>query len=102
MRTTIRLDEKLLREAKRYAADAGITLNAVIEESSRDDSLERNWARSHAASRASTRPGAGDSVPALISTTPHLSWTRWTARADRPEVNVPVHAHRSDGPDQLK
>ena len=36
MRTTIRLDDELLREAKRRAAEAGTTLTALIEESLRE------------------------------------------------------------------
>ena len=36
MRTTIRLDEPLLREAKREASRAGMTLTAVIEEALRE------------------------------------------------------------------
>ena len=35
MRTTIRLDDTLLRDAKSYAAAAGLTLTALIEESLR-------------------------------------------------------------------
>ena len=36
MRTTIRLDDQLLREAKRLAADTGRTLTAVIEDALRE------------------------------------------------------------------
>ncbi|MBI2886798.1 MAG: type II toxin-antitoxin system VapB family antitoxin [Chloroflexi bacterium] len=36
MRTTIRLDDHLLKEAKRLAADTGRTLTAVIEDSLRE------------------------------------------------------------------
>jgi predicted transcriptional regulator len=36
MRTTIRLDDELLREAKRQAAESGKTLTAIIEESLRE------------------------------------------------------------------
>ena len=36
MRTTIRLDDALLREAKREAAKSGMTLTAIIEESLRE------------------------------------------------------------------
>ena len=36
MRITIRLDEKLLKEAKRQAAASGMTLTAIIEESLRE------------------------------------------------------------------
>lgn len=36
MRTTVRLDEQLLKEAKRQAAEAGMTLQAMIEESLRE------------------------------------------------------------------
>ena len=35
MRTTIRLDDTLLRDAKSYAAAAGMTLTALIEEALR-------------------------------------------------------------------
>jgi hypothetical protein len=40
MRTTVRLDDQLLREAKRAAAEAGQTLTALIE-----DSLRKRLAR---------------------------------------------------------
>jgi len=40
MRTTIRLDEALLREAKQVAARSGKTLTAVVE-----DSLRETFAR---------------------------------------------------------
>ena len=36
MRTTIRLDEELLRAAKQHAAACGMTLTAVIEKSLRE------------------------------------------------------------------
>ena len=36
MRTTIRLDESLLREAKKAAAEAGRTLTSLIEDSLRE------------------------------------------------------------------
>jgi len=36
MRTTVRLDDQLLKEAKRLAAESGTTLQAVIEESLRE------------------------------------------------------------------
>ena len=45
MRTTIRLDENLLTEAKRYAAESGRTLTAVIEDALRT-SLARRTQRS--------------------------------------------------------
>ncbi len=36
MRTTIKLDDALLAEAKRRAADSGRTLNAVVEDALRE------------------------------------------------------------------
>jgi hypothetical protein len=36
MRTTLRLDEHLLAEAKKYAAASGRTLTAVVEDALRD------------------------------------------------------------------
>ena len=41
MRTTIRLDDGLLREAKRRAAETGTTLGAVIEDAVRDSFSRR-------------------------------------------------------------
>lgn len=44
MRTTIKLDEELLREAKRVAAETGKTLTAVIEDALRDALARRRQA----------------------------------------------------------
>ena len=58
MRTTIRLADALLREAKREAARSGITLTAIIEES-----LRERLARSAASAepRSHTRLAASGS-----------------------------------------
>ncbi|ADI14516.1 type II toxin-antitoxin system VapB family antitoxin [Truepera radiovictrix] len=45
MRTTIRLDDELLREAKRLAAETNQTLTAVIEEALRERLARRKGAR---------------------------------------------------------
>jgi hypothetical protein len=64
MRTTIRLDEKLLREAKRLAAESGTTLTALIEESLREriarkraGTRARPAVRLHAVGKGGVRPG---------------------------------------------
>jgi hypothetical protein len=44
MRTTVRLNEKLLAEAKKYAAESGRTLTAVLEDALRE-TLARRRAR---------------------------------------------------------
>jgi hypothetical protein len=41
MRTTVRLDDHLLAQAKRHAADMGKTLTAVIEEALRESLARR-------------------------------------------------------------
>ena len=41
MRTTIRLDDQLLKDAKNLAAETGRTLTAVIEESLRESLARR-------------------------------------------------------------
>ncbi|MCG8357198.1 MAG: type II toxin-antitoxin system VapB family antitoxin [Kiloniellales bacterium] len=46
MRTTIRLDDDLLVEAKKYAADTGRTLTAVIEDALREVLARRDGRRS--------------------------------------------------------
>ena len=48
MRTTVRLDPALLRAAKRYAAEAGTTLTALIEDGLREV-LARKKSAQHAA-----------------------------------------------------
>jgi len=41
MRTTVRLEEQLLKEAKRAAVDSGITLTQLIEDSLREKLARR-------------------------------------------------------------
>ena len=50
MRTTVRLDDRVLAEAKKYAAETGRTLTSVLE-----DALRELLAR-RAASAKGTRP----------------------------------------------
>jgi len=45
MRTTIRLDDDLLREARKLAARSGRTLTAVIEDALRESLARRKKAR---------------------------------------------------------
>lgn len=47
MRTTVRLDEALLRAAKAEAARSGATLTSLIEDALRDALRRRKAARSH-------------------------------------------------------
>lgn len=42
MRTTVRLDERLLAEAKEYAAESGRTLTAVLEDALREKLASRS------------------------------------------------------------
>lgn len=53
MRTTVRLDERLLRDAKRVAAESGRTLTSVIEDALREK-LARHQA--HAPRRKAVLP----------------------------------------------
>lgn len=46
MRTTIRLNDSLLREAKRYGLETGKTLTAVIEDALREALARRRSVRS--------------------------------------------------------
>lgn len=57
MRTTIKIDDALLAEAKARAADSGRTLNAVVE-----DALREGFAR-----RAVTSPSARPELPVFRS-----------------------------------
>jgi hypothetical protein len=42
MRTTVRLDEHLLAEVKKYAAESGRTLTSVLEDALRDTLARRS------------------------------------------------------------
>jgi Arc/MetJ family transcription regulator len=42
MRTTVRLDEHLLAEAKKHAAESGKTLTSVLEQALRESLARRN------------------------------------------------------------
>ena len=59
MRTTIRLDEHLLIEAKRYAAESGRTLTAVIEDALRASLARRESSPSKMPVRLKTAGGEG-------------------------------------------
>ena len=63
MRTTIRLSDELMREAKREAAKSGMTLTAIIEESLRER-LARSLASAEPRSytRLATSGGRGPCV----------------------------------------
>ena len=65
MRTTLRLPDALLREAKQEAAKSGITLTALIEESLRER-LARSRANAEAQSRIRlTTTGRGGGHPGI-------------------------------------
>lgn len=59
MRTTIRLDDYLLAEAKMYAARKGVTLTAVIEDALRQTLAQQDQVESGKPVRLSTVTGNG-------------------------------------------
>jgi hypothetical protein len=59
MRTTVRLDENLLREAKGYAAATGRTLTAVIEDALREALARRHKCTERSRVRLRTFKGTG-------------------------------------------
>jgi len=59
MRTTVRLDEHLLAQAKRHAAESGRTLTAVIEEALRESLARRNVRTKSKLVRLKTVKGGG-------------------------------------------
>ncbi|MBI2918346.1 MAG: type II toxin-antitoxin system VapB family antitoxin [Chloroflexi bacterium] len=59
MRTTIRLDEELLGEARRVAAETGRTLMAVVEDALREAMAKRRAARYRKAVELPTFGGGG-------------------------------------------
>lgn len=59
MRTTIRLDDRLLADTKKLAADSGRTLTAVIEDALREVVGRRRKARPAARPKFTTFRGKG-------------------------------------------
>jgi hypothetical protein len=57
MRTTVRLDDPLLAEVKKYAADSGQTLTAVIEDALRETLARRKHPVKRRKVRLPTFPG---------------------------------------------
>jgi hypothetical protein len=65
MRTTVRLDEELLKEAKRQAAESGMTLQAIIEESLRERLARGRGSRSQRRRVQLKATGAGGVLPGI-------------------------------------
>ncbi|MFI4887347.1 MAG: hypothetical protein ACHP7B_01210 [Burkholderiales bacterium] len=59
MRTTVRLDDHLLREAKKYAAESGRTLTSVLEDALRDTLARRSVQATRTRVRHKTFKGDG-------------------------------------------
>jgi len=59
MRTTIRLDEHLLRQAKQHALASGKTLTAVLEQALRESLTRRTAAALHEPLQLNTFRGGG-------------------------------------------
>jgi hypothetical protein len=59
MRTTVRLDERLLAEAKKRAAETGRTLTAVLEDALRESLARRSGVKKRKAVRLKTVTGDG-------------------------------------------
>jgi hypothetical protein len=59
MRTTVRLDEHLLAEAKKFAAESGRTLTSVLEDALRDTLARRSAKPKRTRVRLKTVKGDG-------------------------------------------
>ena len=59
MRTTIRLDDRLLAEVKKYAAESGQTLTAVLTDALRETLARRRASRKRQRIRLHTVKGSG-------------------------------------------
>jgi hypothetical protein len=59
MRTTVRLDATLLKAAKRYAAEAGVTLTSLIEDGLREVLSRRGARKGRSTFRLPTYQGEG-------------------------------------------
>lgn len=59
MRTTIRLDDKLLEMAKKYALEHGKTFTDVVEDALREKIMERSPAKKRSRVKLKTVKGKG-------------------------------------------
>jgi len=59
MRTTVRLDDHLLAEAKKHAAESGMTLTSVLEQALRESLARRNAQARSKQVRLKTVKGGG-------------------------------------------
>lgn len=74
MRTTVRLDDHLLAQAKRYAAASGKTLTAVLEDALRESLARRARTVPKRRVRLRTFDGGGLCARGAIWTTPPRCW----------------------------
>jgi hypothetical protein len=59
MRTTVRLDERLLAEVKKYAAESGCTLTSIVEDALRETLARRRSGAKRKPVRLKTARGNG-------------------------------------------
>lgn len=59
MRTTIRLDEQLLKKAKKYALSHGTTFTSIVEDALREKLMERPSSIKHSPVKLKTVNGRG-------------------------------------------
>lgn len=59
MRTTVRLDERLLAEVKKYAAESGCTLTSILEDALRETLARRRSGGKRKTVRLKTVRGEG-------------------------------------------
>ena len=59
MRTTIRLDDRLLAKAKKYALSRGTTFTAIVEDALREKLMERPSAKKQSTVKLKTVKGKG-------------------------------------------
>ena len=95
MRTTIRLDDDLLREAKVYAAATDRTLSRLIEDALREASPAVTRSRSAGACGCPPLAARARGQASIWTATPDFS-TSWKGWNDLPDVNVLIHVHRRD------
>jgi hypothetical protein len=97
MRTSVRLDDQLLRSAKRFAHDTGKSLTAVIEDALRQVLSRRTAKQPRHAVTLTTAPVEA-SFLASIWTVPQPFSRTWNGPVVLVDVNVLVDAHRQDSP----
>ncbi len=104
MRTTIRLDDDLMRAVKRHALESGMTVTAVIAQSLRERlQRQRDRIANPPTPLSLVTTGEGGLLPGVdLDDSARLSSSSWKTAFDPSRRQILVYAQRRDAPDHRR